>query len=120
MSIRWPFLLLMVLLFVGCRDTNSPKTVKEYAGLYQYVSPPEFEHLSLPWLRLTEDGVYTGFDNTPAGEQERVLKRGRWRIVNGVNPQIALDQDYYPIGQSGSRFRITLNDDRGQYYERVK
>lgn len=119
MPIRWLIPFIMALLFVGCRDTEAPATMQEYAGLYKYISPPEYKDLSLPWLRLMQDGIYTTFANKP-GQQERVLKRGRWRVISGANLRIALDQEVYSIGHSGSRLHIVLNDDRGEYYEKVE
>jgi hypothetical protein len=118
MSIRCLCLFIIALFFVGCQHPQL-SSEQEYPGLYQYVSPPGGEHLSLPWLRLNPSGDYVAFEKT-SEQQNRVLKRGRWKLLAGNNSEIILDGNTYPVVQKGSGFRIVLNDDRGQYYDKVK
>jgi len=64
-------------------------------------------------LILRADGTYT-LTEDPA------TKYGQWRLVGGAKADIVLGDAVYPVKVNRKEVRILINDDRGQWYTKIK
>lgn len=124
MKMRILIVTLVCCLIAGCHtDHVVPAGQQSYMGVYAYKSvdtsvdkPTDHEH---DQLTLQPDGTYIlvqGGSTKPRSEQI-----GLWHLVSGTQqPEIELDHAGYPIRMKGSKIRLLINDDLGEWYEKVR
>jgi hypothetical protein len=121
----WVFIATLVsCLIAGCRTDHAiPTDQQSYVGVYAYKSadtsvdkPTDHE---LDRLALKAGGRYLLVQG--GSTKIKTETEGAWHLVNGTQqPNIELDHAGYPIRMKGDGIRLLINDDLGEWYEKVR
>jgi hypothetical protein len=102
----------------GCSSavsTNPNDYVGEYVFMPVNAIPGDFA--SFVVLRQDHMAVEVRFSKDTG---QVLTTQKTWYLDRGTDEEVVIDKRAYPIQRSGSTLRLTINDDRGQYYEKVR
>lgn len=123
MKLRFLIFTLVSALIAGCHANQPiPTNPESFVGSYVYVSidtsvDKATDH-QLDHLVLQSDGKY---DLVEGGSTKaRSEKTGVWHLVHGDRPNVELDHAGYPIQMNRHKIRLVVNDDLGEWYQKVQ
>lgn len=102
---------------VGCDSTSKLKR-EDLLGTYLYVgTDPGYPQHDWDRLDLRADGNYALIKNGDATIVK--TEEDRWDFRNGNRAELLLRDRVFPVRNSGGKLRFLINDDLGQWYEKV-
>ena len=110
-------------MIAGCRaDQAVPSNREAFIGGYVYksldTSVDRATDHELDRLTLQADGKYVLVQG--GSTKAKSEKVGVWHLVGGDPPNVELDHYGYPIRVEGNQIRLLINDDLGEWYQKVQ
>jgi hypothetical protein len=99
----------------GKASTNPNDYVGEYIFVPDHADPGEFA--SFVVLKSDHTAVEVRMSK-PTGQIN--ISQEKWYLSYTVEENVVIGDFSHPIERSGSRIRLAINEDLGQYYEKVR
>jgi hypothetical protein len=102
----------------GCSSdasSNSADYVGEYVFRPAIPVPAEFADFVI--LKENQEAIEIRFDK---GTGEVSTKKTRWSLSRTTGQNVSIDDFSCPVEGSRNSIRLGLNDDLGQYYEKIR
>lgn len=112
------FLSIFGIVLAGCNSAPSSNP-KDYIGEYVFrpgiAVPDEFADFLV--LNENQQAIEIRFDKKTGDIQTKTVK---WSLSRSTGQNVDIDNFSSPVEGPPSKIRLGLNDDLGQYYEKVR
>ena len=111
-------LVLVAVIFAGCGSkpsTNSSDYVGEYVFRPATSVPKQFSNFLI--LKTDQEAIEIKFDKETGQVQ---TKREKWYLSHTTGQNLVIGRFSCSVEGSRSAIRLAVNDDLGQYYEKVR
>ncbi len=105
---------------IGCSSPVIASTnPSDYVGEY-VLHPGKGDHVKFAdFLILKADHSAVGIRFSD--ETQQVLQsKLRWNLDHNTTENVVIGDFSYPVAGEGSSMKLSVNDDQGQYYEKVR